>query len=64
VASYSMGELSLADALQVVDAAWRACGGALVIVEPGTPAGYARVIAARDQLIRRGARGRNFAGTR
>jgi ribosomal protein RSM22 (predicted rRNA methylase) len=34
---------------------WEKTGEALVIVEPGTPAGYARIIALRAQLIAAGA---------
>jgi ribosomal protein RSM22 (predicted rRNA methylase) len=35
--------------------AWAAAGGALVVVEPGTPAGYRLVLAARDRLLASGA---------
>ncbi|MER5225824.1 small ribosomal subunit Rsm22 family protein [Streptomyces flaveus] len=48
--SYVLGELTEADRAAVVDAA-AASGQAVVIVEPGTPDGYTRVIEARDRLI-------------
>ncbi|MER6089606.1 small ribosomal subunit Rsm22 family protein [Streptomyces bluensis] len=53
--SYVLGELTETDRAAVVDAA----GGAarsVVIVEPGTPGGHARVIEARDRLVRAGFR--------
>ncbi|MFD4625954.1 small ribosomal subunit Rsm22 family protein [Streptomyces sp. NPDC058475] len=51
--SYVLGELTAADRASVVDAAATAAQ-AVVIIEPGTPDGYARVIEARDRLIRAG----------
>ncbi|MGW3492901.1 small ribosomal subunit Rsm22 family protein [Streptomyces sp. NPDC001020] len=48
--SYVLGELTEADRASVVDAAASAAQ-AIVIIEPGTPDGYARVIEARDRLI-------------
>ncbi|TQE33762.1 rRNA methyltransferase [Streptomyces ipomoeae] len=48
--SYVLGELTAADRTAVVDAAATAAQ-AVVIIEPGTPDGYARVIEARDRLI-------------
>ncbi|MET9042677.1 small ribosomal subunit Rsm22 family protein [Streptomyces sp. NPDC004362] len=48
--SYVLGELTAADRAHIVDAA-AAAAQAVVIVEPGTPDGYARVIEARDRLI-------------
>ncbi|MFJ3301965.1 small ribosomal subunit Rsm22 family protein [Streptomyces sp. NPDC086549] len=48
--SYVLNELSEADRTALVDAA-AAAAQAVVIVEAGTPAGYARVIEARDRLI-------------
>ncbi|OIJ84687.1 small ribosomal subunit Rsm22 family protein [Streptomyces colonosanans] len=53
--SYVLGELTEADRASVVDAA-AAAAQAVVIVEPGTPDGYARVIEARDRLIGAGFR--------
>ncbi|WP_107393521.1 small ribosomal subunit Rsm22 family protein, partial [Streptomyces abyssalis] len=53
--SYVLGELPERDRLAVVDAAARA-GQAVVVTEPGTPGGYARIIAARDQLAAAGLR--------
>jgi ribosomal protein RSM22 (predicted rRNA methylase) len=51
--SYVLNELSAADRAALVDAAASAAQ-AVVIVEPGTPDGYARVIEARDRLITAG----------
>ncbi|MGW4821834.1 small ribosomal subunit Rsm22 family protein [Streptomyces sp. NPDC004227] len=51
--SYVLGELTEADRAAVVDAA-AAAARAVVVVEPGTPDGYARVIEARDRLIAAG----------
>lgn len=53
VLSYAIGELP--DALSAVRAAWELTRVALVIVEPGTPAAFARVLGARDMLIAMGA---------
>ncbi|MCD9874345.1 small ribosomal subunit Rsm22 family protein [Streptomyces guryensis] len=51
--SYVLNELTGADRAALVDAA-AAAAQAVVIVEAGTPAGYARVIEARDRLIAAG----------
>ncbi|EST23726.1 small ribosomal subunit Rsm22 family protein [Streptomyces roseochromogenus] len=51
--SYVLNELSEPDRAALVDAA-AAAAQAVVIVEAGTPAGYARVIEARDRLVRAG----------
>lgn len=48
--SYVLNELTAPDRTALVDAAASAAQ-AVVIVEPGTPDGYARVIEARDRLI-------------
>jgi ribosomal protein RSM22 (predicted rRNA methylase) len=53
-ASYMIGELTEAERAALVDALWAKTADTLVIVEPGTTAGYARVIAARAQLIAAG----------
>lgn len=52
--SYVLTEMDDADIESLLDRAWRAAGEALVIVEPGTPAGYQRVRRARDYLRSRG----------
>ena len=54
--SYVLGELKPADRDALVGAAAAAARGAVLIAEPGTPDGYARIIAARDQLIAAGFR--------
>lgn len=48
--SYVLNELAAPDRAALVDAAAGAAQ-AVVIVEPGTPDGYARVIEARDRLV-------------
>ncbi|MGW7370019.1 small ribosomal subunit Rsm22 family protein [Streptomyces sp. NPDC054841] len=53
--SYVLKELDAADRTAVVTQA-AAAGQAVLIVEPGTPDGYERIIAARDQLIAAGLR--------
>ncbi|MFC9286180.1 small ribosomal subunit Rsm22 family protein [Streptomyces sp. NPDC057052] len=53
--SYVLNELPAADRAALVDAAASAAQ-AVVIVEPGTPDGYARIIEARDRLIAAGFR--------
>jgi ribosomal protein RSM22 (predicted rRNA methylase) len=55
VLSYVLNELSPADAARVLRQAWEAAGTALVLLDPGTPAGFARMREARRQLIEWGA---------
>jgi len=55
IAAYALGELSEYAHLDVVQKFWEGCGGLLVIVEPGTPAGFARVLSARKLLLEAGA---------
>jgi ribosomal protein RSM22 (predicted rRNA methylase) len=55
-ASYTLAELDQAQMESLVRAAWAQCDGAIVIVEPGTPAGYERILRARDALMAEGAR--------
>lgn len=53
--SYVLNELPAADRAALVDTA-AAAAQAVVIVEPGTPDGYGRIIEARDRLIAAGFR--------
>jgi ribosomal protein RSM22 (predicted rRNA methylase) len=55
IASYMINELSDADRGKLADAAWRSTADTLLIVEPGTPAGYARILEMRRRLIAQGA---------
>jgi ribosomal protein RSM22 (predicted rRNA methylase) len=55
VASYMIGEISAAKRRALTDLMWAKTRDTLLIVEPGTPAGYARIIALRAQLIAAGA---------
>lgn len=49
--AYVLDELEEAGRTALVETAWRATGALLLIVEPGTPAGWQRILAARAQLI-------------
>ena len=53
---YLLGELTPDARARVVDRAWAATRGVLVLVEPGSRAGFERILAARDRLIGAGAR--------
>ncbi|MGO3927732.1 small ribosomal subunit Rsm22 family protein [Rhodopseudomonas pseudopalustris] len=55
IASYVINELGEAERDRFADALWRKTTDTLLIVEPGTPAGYARVLALRSRLIAQGA---------
>lgn len=55
IASYLIGELGEAERKSLVEAMWAKARDTLLIVEPGTPAGYARILNARTPLIASGA---------
>lgn len=56
VAAYVINELAPSRIAGVVDRLWTLTTGMIVVVEPGTPAGYDRILGVRAQLIGRGAR--------
>jgi ribosomal protein RSM22 (predicted rRNA methylase) len=55
VASYAAGEIADGHLLRFTRALWAATSGALAVIEPGTPAGYACIMRVRDELIAAGA---------
>jgi ribosomal protein RSM22 (predicted rRNA methylase) len=55
IASYLVGEMSKPERAALADLLWTKTCDTLVIVEPGTPAGYTRILALRAQLIVQGA---------
>ena len=55
VASYVIGEMSEAERTSLAALMWEKTRDTLLVVEPGTPAGYARIIALRERLIAAGA---------
>jgi ribosomal protein RSM22 (predicted rRNA methylase) len=55
IASYLVGEIGDTECAALADLMWARTRDTLVIVEPGTPAGYARILALRAQLIALGA---------
>lgn len=56
ILSYALAELSQRQIEAALSRALRDCAGVLALVEPGTPAGYKRILRARDQLRALGAR--------
>ena len=55
IASYALAEIAAERQISTVVELWAACDGLLVLVEPGTPAGYSRILAARTTLFDIGA---------
>jgi ribosomal protein RSM22 (predicted rRNA methylase) len=55
VASYMIGEIAETERKVLADLMWAKTRDTLLVVEPGTPAGYARILALRQQLIASGA---------
>jgi len=55
VASYVINELSDNARAALADAMWAKTRDTLLVVEPGTPAGYARIVDLRERLIAQGA---------
>ena len=55
VASYMIGELDDAERKALADLMWAKTRDTLLVVEPGTPAGCARILTLRAQLIASGA---------
>jgi ribosomal protein RSM22 (predicted rRNA methylase) len=55
IASYVIGEMDDTERAAFADLMWAKTRDTLLIVEPGTPTGYARIIALRAQMIALGA---------
>jgi ribosomal protein RSM22 (predicted rRNA methylase) len=55
MASYMIGEISDGERRALAELMWAKTKDTLLVVEPGTPAGYARIIALRERLIALGA---------
>jgi ribosomal protein RSM22 (predicted rRNA methylase) len=55
VASYLIGEIGETERRTLAELLWSKTRDTLLIVEPGTPSGYARIITLRQQLIASGA---------
>ena len=52
---FTVGELGDTERANLADAMWAKTGDTLLIVEPGTPAGFARIVELRTRLIAKGA---------
>ena len=55
IAAYVLAELPVDAAAKAALHLWQASAGALVLVEPGTPQGFARIKACRSALLKAGA---------
>jgi ribosomal protein RSM22 (predicted rRNA methylase) len=55
IASYMIGEIGAAEQSALAALMWEKTHDTLLVVEPGTPAGYARIIALRERLVALGA---------
>lgn len=55
VASYVIGEMGEAERASLAALMWEKTRDTLLVVEPGTPAGYSRILALRNQLFAAGA---------
>jgi ribosomal protein RSM22 (predicted rRNA methylase) len=55
IAAYALAEVPLDQTAAVAEGLWRASRKALVLVEPGTPQGFARLRAVRQRLVAEGA---------
>ena len=55
IANYLVGEMNEGARARLAERMWGKTRGTLVIVEPGTPAGYRRMLALRTQLVEQGA---------
>ncbi|RRI05915.1 methyltransferase type 11 [Mesorhizobium tamadayense] len=53
-AAYVLDEIAPASLPKLVDRLWRLTSDTLFVVEPGTPAGWQRILAARRQIIEAG----------
>lgn len=54
IASYALAEIAPTAQVDLVKALWAASTGVLALIEPGTTAGYSRLLAARTALIAEG----------
>ncbi len=53
--SYSLGELKEKERAHLIDMLWDRVGKVLIIVEPGTPSGYEKMMKIRDLLLAKSA---------
>jgi ribosomal protein RSM22 (predicted rRNA methylase) len=53
--SYILGELRETQRREVIERAWQAAQQLLIVVEPGTPEGYDRILRVRETLLAMGA---------
>lgn len=53
--SYALSELPVAKQKEVVERAWKSAEKAVILIEPGTPYGFAAILEARTLLLKLGA---------
>ena len=55
IAAYALAEMPLAKARETAIALWKACENTFLVIEPGTPQGFARIHEVRVALLAEGA---------
>lgn len=55
LSSYVLNEISSGDISHEIIRLWNITGGALIVIEPGTPLGYGVILQARETLLKLGA---------
>jgi ribosomal protein RSM22 (predicted rRNA methylase) len=55
IASYLIGEIGEAEQRALAERLWTKASDTVLVIEPGTPSGYTRIISLREQLIACGA---------
>ncbi|MBZ5648326.1 MAG: small ribosomal subunit Rsm22 family protein [Acidobacteriia bacterium] len=54
IAAYALGEIQEKGRMDLLKRAWEASGKALVVIEPGTPRGFASLLSLREALLAHG----------
>jgi ribosomal protein RSM22 (predicted rRNA methylase) len=54
-AAYVINELGEAEGIRLAESLWMATTGVLILIEPGTPQGWMRILKIRDHLLNQGA---------
>ncbi len=54
-AAYVINEMGEAEGIRLAESLWKATKGVMILIEPGTPQGWMRILKIRDHLLNQGA---------